>query len=693
MKKVGWFVLLLLLNFHFGFSQTIYVSPDGKDRHDGSKRNPVASLERARDLARQLHRKDVSKPMTIFIKTGDYYPNRALELTSADSNLRFTSDPNKKAVFHGGFKITSFQKISDTLWLADVPETLISTRSFEQLFVNGDRLERAKFPNQGYYNPVAVTETILGKVEGERADSALQHIKVPGECVNILAALSEEEIRHTIIRFNHLWDNTIKPIQHFNRKDSTVTISGVQMQPWNRITVQSVFTLENLKSALDKPGEWYLENGNKLYYRPRVGEKIETCQFTAPFLEQLIIIRGDETAARPVKNITFENISFEHSAFHIPEGGFEPLQAAPFAPALVEADYSAHISFRNCAFQHTGSYAMWFRKSSHIDIRKNYFQDLGAGGLKIGETSLPADSTLVTHHVSIENNIFHSGGRILSCGVGIIVFHGHHNRIVHNEIADFRYTGISCGWVWGYQKSPSHHNLIADNHIHHLGWAEMSDMGGIYLLGISPGTEVRNNRIHDIYALDYGGWGIYTDEGSSHILVRDNLVYRCKNAGFHQHYGRDNLITNNIFAYNIKAQLQATRVETTHSFTFRNNIVSYTGTDLLMGPWEKVRMVSDSNCYWNQDGTVLFKKEQLKGWQTRNRDIHSVIENPGFLKPEADDFRFDHRVLARKIGFKYFDYTQAGVYGSRAWRDRAKLDQRIRRDFELVVNRNEALKK
>src|SRR5256714_15485853 len=189
--------------------------------------------------------------------------------------------------------------------------------------------------------------------------------------------------------------------------------------------------------------------------------------------------------------------------------------------------------------------------------------------------------------------------------IGIGIGQSPGNHLSHILIHDFYYTGIAIGWTWVYGPACASNNLVAFNHVHHIGVRSdgdgpiLSDMGGIYTLGKQPGTRIINNLWHDIAGLRYGGWGIYFDEGSSGIIAESNVVYRTTHGGFHQHYGETNSVWNNVFAFGRDQQLQRTRVEPHLSFSFETNIIYFDSGDLLAGDWSLDSYQMDRNLYFD----------------------------------------------------------------------------------------------
>ncbi len=120
--------------------------------------------------------------------------------------------------------------------------------------------------------------------------------------------------------------------------------------------------------------------------------------------------------------------------------------------------------------------------------------DLGAGGIKIGEREL-SEETQPTGHNTVSDCHVYDGGVIYRSAVGIWIGHSGANVIAHNHVHDFDFTGISIGWSWGYKPSRAQNNLIEKNHVHHVGRGVLSDLAGIYTLGVSPGTVIRGNVI------------------------------------------------------------------------------------------------------------------------------------------------------------------------------------------------------
>ncbi|MEI6654103.1 MAG: right-handed parallel beta-helix repeat-containing protein [Verrucomicrobiota bacterium] len=644
-----------------GSAKDFYVATSGNDNDPGTEQQPLATLAQARDRVREWNLTNDPEDITVWLAGGEYSLTATVVFGVEDGgkpgqNITYAAMPGAQPILSGGQRITGWN-VTDGRWTVMLPDVANGEWDFAQLFVDGQRRSRPRLPREGYYYIAAAAPSSPQQPHGlhDRFHFAGEELKS-----------SWNNLSDVEVLVFHEWSTSRLRLDEVNEEGGLADVGGGSRYPLNRGTR---YLVENVKEA-QVSGEWYLDRKTgELTYMPLPGEVPEHLTVVAPRVSRLLEIKGDASGKKWLENLSFRGITFAHGNWTTePTGNCIP-QAESTLPAALLAENVRNLTFKECVFTRMGGYCLELGDGCQRNtIESCEFTDIGGGGIKIGPTRTD-DEDVLTSHNTVRDCLLAHLGRMHPGAVGIWVGFGHHIVVEHNEIYDLYYSGISMGWTWGYADTPNHDNAINYNRVHDAPQLVLTDGAGIYTLGRQPGSVMRGNVLHDLLGLPWAV-GIYLDEGSSGWTCEDNLVYHVTTHDFNVNYGRDNIARNNIFGPILDPGaplLRCGRIEDFRSMTIENNLIYFTVGDLVDEVWPTWPVKScllRNNLYWNGAGLpVKFRDKSWEQWQSSGQDEGSLIGDPLFVDAANGDFRLKPNSPATLIGFKPFDFSQAGRLG------------------------------
>ncbi|MFE5816100.1 right-handed parallel beta-helix repeat-containing protein [Streptomyces sp. NPDC056479] len=532
-------------------AEQLYVAPWGNDRWPGTAGRPFATPGRAQQAVR-ARTAGMTSDIVVNLRGGTYRLTAPLRMSRAagDSGrgghrvvyqaYGYGTARQEPVTLSGGREIGGWRPDPRRrgVWRADVGA--LDTR---QLYVDGERAARAGL-GDGIPGRLKVTDT------GLTTTSA-----VPRGW----RAPRDMELRY---RFDYLEGRCgIAGISRGPGDGSTITMDQPCWRMARELYGPELLALpsdvENSPDFLDRRGSWYLDRSrpghHELLYRPKAGEDMRRGRVTVPVLQTLV--GGTGSAGRPVHDIAFKGLTFAYAGWLAPSepAGFAAAWSMYLRPGKGEGGMKlltvpGNIAFRTAEritlqgnrFVHLGAQGLEFSgNSSHNTVDGNVFTYISDGGVALGV--LPPDTKGTSRGNRVTNNWIHHTGADHHASSGIWDGGSRETTIAHNQVDHMPYTGILSGPAEDVRGLMSGNRIIG-NRVFTTNRL-LADGGGIYLRGEqgtshADGALVSGNAVTDSA---YGDWnvGIYTDDSSNWITVRDNAVhgYRASIGGCSEDWG------------------------------------------------------------------------------------------------------------------------------------------------------------
>jgi hypothetical protein len=654
-----------------------YVAPDGSDANAGTLSSPWKSVTQALQVI-GAGRSLPSGGITVWVRGGTYYVEETIVLSSkhsgtSDSPVTIKAYPGEEPIFIGGRPVSGWTLDSGNVYKAYLGDVDEGEWRFDQLFENGIRQTKARYPNSGYLRSGDPTDELY-----------VQFTFKPGE----LPAWSNYKGAQASIWAYANWFENIVPIADIDFETRVITLSGKMQQ-------------------INIPADRYFQ------------------QIIAPVVVRVFDFRG-ESPDNKVEHISLEGLTIwgsKFTDFYGHGGSIEGPAKSVNRPGkehregIIRLENASHISVKNSTIYNTGysAVAMGFY-ASHNTVAGNNISDCGFHGILMvgrdsgdGVVNDPSEQIYDNKFNTIYNNHIHHCGRLAGDAGGVYLYQSGDNDIAHNRIHNMPRYGIAMKGhaslrrdYPGFGNVPitdenywdfytGRNNKIRFNHVHDL-LEDSYDAGGISLRRSGLNNVIDNNRIHSINppaTMDrLFPFGIYLDGGTSNTTMTNNVIYDIgtgRDGYAIKMKKRANSVINNILVLEagrngVLAMQRGGAPEPKglgygdHVVT--NNILYAKGENPVIY-WFKsedefhcglVEVSEDNLLYWPDSETVRFLRvtgpDTLENWRSvcgARYDQRSIIADPLFVDIANDDYRLAANSPAYDIGFKEIDQDLPGL--------------------------------
>jgi hypothetical protein len=669
--KVVWTCLSLLLVAGVGWVDPVHgTSPTATSvtvYHVASGHVPgtYSQLSLALDAARALRQQHPSAAFRIEVAPGDYYEETSLHIgpelsgrAHAPTEIVGIAGGPMPRILAGRRLTLQWRPYRDGIQQATVTGT-----GFDQLYVDGHRQIRARYPNIG-----ASGDATDGYAANAISPERMARWKNPAG--GVLHALHEKR-----------WGGMQIPILG---KDSAGRLLLGPAVGNNRPSApsQNYRYVENIFEELDAPGEWFFDAARStLYFLPPPGVDLAKARIDVSGPARLFDLEGDRDA--PVRFVRIAGLKIEHTSYSFLRNT-EPLLRSDWEVAREGAVYlerTEDVSIDDNEFDELGGNAVFVSGyNRRVSVAGNHIHDIGAGGINfVGrpdavrspayryEDSIPYQSLDLRAgpksddypaESEARNNLIHDIGLVEKQVAGVELSMSMDITVSHNSIYQVPRAGINVGdGTWGGHLIE--YNDVFDtvletgDHGAFNSWGRdrywssdrdaMDRMNvthpGLWKLDVIKPITLRHNR----FRCDRG-WDIDLDDGSSNYRIYDNVLLS-GGLKFREGFDREawnNVLVNNSFHPHVWFAHSGDR--------FEHNVVMAAYQPVLMQHWDAT---IDYNLF--PSGHALDAARKL------GLDRHSRAGNPGFMDAASGDFRVANSSPARLTGFENFPTDNFGV--------------------------------